>query len=159
MVLGWSLREYQGTEQEPWGAPMRAFPINELTGVGRRRREPSPNRLTRPFPPLWRGGSRGLGRTGFLLLAAASDRQQERSLAAVGNSLGARGLARGRLLRRRLRILRQAALQRLHQIDDLGRLGDLTRRPLQPLGLGFHQLAQCVLVAVAERLRFECART
>src|SRR3984893_18794743 len=101
---------------EPSGAPISSFPVNELTEVGRPRGQPGANRLTRPFPPLWRGGSRRLGRGGFLLLAAACDRQQERSLAAVGNSLGARGLARGRLLRRRLRILRQGALQGLQPV-------------------------------------------
>jgi hypothetical protein len=133
---------------------MSSFPVNELTEIRRRRRVPSPNRLTRQFPPLWRGGSRWLGRNSLLLLAAAGDRQQERSLAAVGNSLGARRLARGRLLRRRRRILREAALRGLHQIDHLGWFGDLTRRSLQPFGLGLDQLAQCVLVTVAECLRF-----
>src|ERR1700730_2668753 len=154
-----SPRGYQRTRREPWDAPMSSFPVNELTELGRRRREPSPNRLTRPFAPPWRRGSHRLGRGRFLLLAATGDRQQERSLAAVGNSLGARRLARGRLLRRRLGILREAALQRIHQIDDLGRLGNLARCALQPFGLSLDQLAQGVLVAVAERLRFEGTRT
>src|SRR6266403_5090135 len=116
-------------------------------------------RSARPLSPLWRGGSHRLGRSGFLLLATAGDRQQERSLAAVGNSLGARGLARGRLLRRLLRVLCEAALERLHQIDDLGRLLDLARRPLQSFGLSLDQFAQRVLIAVAERLRIEGTRT
>src|SRR6266436_9780889 len=101
----------------------RSLPAQSRTVQARRR-------SARPLSPLWRGGSHRLGRSGFLLLATAGHRQQERSLAAVGNSLGARGLARGRLLRRLLRVLREAALERLHQIDDLGRLLDLARRPL-----------------------------
>src|SRR3984893_11970514 len=153
-----SLRGYQRTQREPWHAPMSSFPVNELTELGRRRREPSPNRLARPLSPLWRRASGGLGRGRFLLLAATCHRQQERSLAAVGNSLGARRLARGRLLRRRVGILREAALQRIHQIDDLGRLGNLARCALQPFGLSLDQLAQGVLVAVPGRLRVERAR-
>src|SRR5437870_10583138 len=105
MVLGCPCEDTRRTQWGAWQRPTAPISINVLTEVGGRGSEPSPNRLTRPLAPSWRRGSRGLGRGGFFLLAATGDRQQERRLAAVGNSLGARGLARCGLLGRRLGIL------------------------------------------------------
>jgi hypothetical protein len=56
------------------------------------------------------------------------------------------------------RRFRQAALERVHQVDDLGRRFDLRRRQLPPLRLGLDQGAQRVLIAVVERLGIEAAR-
>src|SRR5271165_5815505 len=85
------------------------------------------------------------------LLAAAHHRQQRR-LTAVGSGFRAGRFGRCRLLRLGRGVLSEA----VHQIDHLARLGDFAGNPLQPLGLGFEQLAQGV--AVAERLRVERAR-
>jgi hypothetical protein len=76
------------------GRPDELVSLHELTELGRDRREPSPNRLASPFPPLRRRRSRRLGRGGFFLLAAACNRQQERRLQpatgeAPGGGLGA----------------------------------------------------------------------
>ena len=81
------------------------------------------------------------------------------ALSDAGRRRPARGsVCRGFLGRRGfLLLLRQAALQRVHQVDDLGRLGDLARRDALPLGLLRHELAQSILVAVAEARRIELA--
>src|SRR6266852_7761673 len=56
----------------------------------------------------------------------SSDTGSSSALDAVGDSPRAQGFAYGRLLRLRLRVLREAAFQAFHQIDDLGRFGDRT---------------------------------
>jgi hypothetical protein len=58
-----------------------------------------------------------------------------------------RGFAHGRLPRPGLRVLREAALQRFHQINELGWLGDRTRRCRQFRRLRLDQLAQRILMA------------
>jgi hypothetical protein len=80
-------------------------------------------------------------------------------LTPVCNLLRTRGFAHGRLLRLRLCVLREAALQGLHQIDDLGGSAIARGVVTSPFVFALDQLAQCVLIALSEARRVERTRS
>src|SRR5882672_73005 len=90
----------------------------------------------------------------FGILLAALDRQQQMPLPRIGPLL----LRRARLRRRRFGRVGEAALERLHEVDDFGRRFDLRRRDLAALRLGLDQGTQRVLIAVVEGFWIEAPR-
>ncbi len=87
-------------------------------------------------------------------LRATGNGQQQRGLPSVRGNLYALGLFL-RLCCGNAGFLCQATLQRVHEIHHLGRLGNRAWRLSHTLQLAFDQLAQGVLVAVAEVRRIK----
>ena len=115
--------------------------------------------LSGQLPPLWWDRDLSLQTRRISLPATSAAGQQQHPLTAVGRGLRARGPARGCLLRLRRRLPREAAFQGVHQVDDLGRIGDRTRRCRPSLRLRLDQLAPRVLIAVSEARRLERTRS
>ena len=84
----------------------------------------------------------------------AADGEQQGRLTPIGFCLGGFSRSRAGALRRPC-LLRQAAFQRCHQVNDCWRSGHFPGFDREPLHLGFNQLAQGLLVAVSIRRRIE----
>src|SRR5260221_14098712 len=147
------LRRYSASLRGAWrnGAALRA--LGDLTEVfavraGIDLSQPPPSTLG-PFACLAR--HLAASRRGVLL--AAFDRQQQMRLPRIG----AFPPRRTRPRRRRRGRLGEAALERVHEIDDLGRRLDFRQRYLAAFGLGLDQAAQRILIAVMEGFRIEVA--
>ena len=103
-------------------------------------------------PPRSTGGALG-GLLG-LRFAPAADGQQQGRLTPIGFCLGGFSRSRAEALRRR-RLLRQAAFQSCHKVNDCWRRGHFPGFDREPLHLGFNQLAQGLLVAVSIHRQIE----